>query len=327
MTSFFANVTDWATKRNIPKGSTAKKQRGKTYEELGELAEAIAKSNTDKLKDGIGDCAVTTVNTALCMGFNVEELGERAANHVELARITCANLDNDDILNDFVLATAKLGIERGKGNTGVELKEVTDSYSLLMQAIVSLELLAERFGLTFEECQDFAWDEIKDRKGMAINQVFVKEADIPGSVHSLLGREVAFVIEADPYDPDAHDSHDIWMADVAQIVGKRISGYFDGLDGVISVSSRLDDLYYVSMLWSCSGLVGECRVNYATPGTHTDRPHVDGTKHPEIINTPVTGYRISSNEMGIVVIPGVRLDPVDVYAIPGFHWKSESVPG
>lgn len=327
MTSFFANVTDWATKRNIPKGSTAKKQRGKTYEELGELAEAIAKSNTDKLKDGIGDCAVTTVNTALCMGFDVEKLGQQAAGNAELARITGANLDNDDILNDFVLATAKLGIERGKGNTGVELAEVSDSYALLVQAIVSLDLLAGRFGLTFEECQDFAWDEIKDRKGMAINQVFVKEADVNGSVHSLLGREVAFVIAADPYDPETHDSHDIWMADVAQIVGKRIRGYFDGLDGVISVSSRLDDLYYVSMLWSCAGLVGECRVNYVTPGTHTERPTVDGTKHPGITNTPITGYRISSNELGIVVMPGVRLDPVDVYAIPGFDWKTTSIGG
>jgi hypothetical protein len=40
---------------------------------------------------------------------------------------------------------------------------------------VCLILAAERAGLTFEECLEAAWMEIKDRKGRMLNGKFVKE--------------------------------------------------------------------------------------------------------------------------------------------------------
>lgn len=39
--------------------------------------------------------------------------------------------------------------------------------------------IAERNGLTFEDCLNTAWNDIKDRKGKMIDGVFVKEADLP----------------------------------------------------------------------------------------------------------------------------------------------------
>jgi len=43
--------------------------------------------------------------------------------------------------------------------------------------IVVLINIAQRNGLTLEECMSKAWDDIKDRKGRMVDGVFVKEAD------------------------------------------------------------------------------------------------------------------------------------------------------
>lgn len=40
---------------------------------------------------------------------------------------------------------------------------------------VVLAIIAAQYGLAFEQCQESAWEEIKDRKGRIINGVFVKE--------------------------------------------------------------------------------------------------------------------------------------------------------
>ena len=44
--------------------------------------------------------------------------------------------------------------------------------------IVVLINIAERNGLTLEQCLQVAYDDIKDRKGRMINGSFVKEADL-----------------------------------------------------------------------------------------------------------------------------------------------------
>ena len=43
--------------------------------------------------------------------------------------------------------------------------------------LVVLINIAERNGLTIEECLEKAWDDIKDRKGVMVDGVFVKEGD------------------------------------------------------------------------------------------------------------------------------------------------------
>lgn len=43
--------------------------------------------------------------------------------------------------------------------------------------IVVLINIAERNGITLEDCLEKAWEDIKDRKGKMVNGVFVKEGD------------------------------------------------------------------------------------------------------------------------------------------------------
>lgn len=44
--------------------------------------------------------------------------------------------------------------------------------------VVTLIILAQQNGMTLEECLQFAYDEIKDRKGQTINGTFIKAADL-----------------------------------------------------------------------------------------------------------------------------------------------------
>ena len=44
--------------------------------------------------------------------------------------------------------------------------------------IVVLINIAERNGLTLEDCMQRAWEDIKDRKGKMIDGIFIKEGDM-----------------------------------------------------------------------------------------------------------------------------------------------------
>jgi NTP pyrophosphatase (non-canonical NTP hydrolase) len=44
--------------------------------------------------------------------------------------------------------------------------------------IVTLIILAQQQGLSVEECLEYAYNEIKNRKGKMVNGVFVKEEDL-----------------------------------------------------------------------------------------------------------------------------------------------------
>lgn len=44
--------------------------------------------------------------------------------------------------------------------------------------VVTLIILAQQHGMTLERCLQYAYDEIKDRKGKTINGTFVKESDL-----------------------------------------------------------------------------------------------------------------------------------------------------
>ncbi|MGZ9496145.1 MazG-like family protein [Staphylococcus epidermidis] len=44
--------------------------------------------------------------------------------------------------------------------------------------VVTLIILAQQQGWTLEECLQYAYDEIKNRKGITINGTFVKDSDL-----------------------------------------------------------------------------------------------------------------------------------------------------
>lgn len=79
---------------------------------------------------------------------------------------------------DPIKQTVKLVEELGELASGLlkDKKEViVDS---LGDMLVVLIILHQQLGLTMEKTLEFAWDEIKDRKGEMKNGVFVKEEDL-----------------------------------------------------------------------------------------------------------------------------------------------------
>ncbi|CDR51765.1 MazG-like family protein [Staphylococcus aureus] len=99
MNKLIKNVEQWSIEKNLHLAKPDR-QALKFFEEAGEIAAALSRSDKEALKDGIGDTVVTLI------------------------------------------------------------------------------ILAQQQGWTLEECLQYAYDEIKNRKGKTINGTFVKETDL-----------------------------------------------------------------------------------------------------------------------------------------------------
>jgi NTP pyrophosphatase (non-canonical NTP hydrolase) len=100
MSDWENRVIEWAAARKLFSGSSPDRQLEKLNEEVGELFEAVDKSDSGGVMDAIGDCSVV-----LC-------------------------------------------------------------------------IIASMYGMSYGECLEAAWEQIKDRKGEMRGGVFVKESDL-----------------------------------------------------------------------------------------------------------------------------------------------------
>lgn len=66
-------IRGWAHDRNLIDGSTVQAQFVKLIEEIGELAEAIAKGKQEQFEDSIGDAFVVLTILAAQRGVEIEQ--------------------------------------------------------------------------------------------------------------------------------------------------------------------------------------------------------------------------------------------------------------
>ena len=79
MQDVFTNIADWAKARNLIEGSTPQAQFIKLAEELGEVAECIAKGlSQDELKKELGDMLVVLTILAEQHGLSTKECATAA---------------------------------------------------------------------------------------------------------------------------------------------------------------------------------------------------------------------------------------------------------
>ncbi|WMZ82779.1 MazG-like family protein [Staphylococcus pseudintermedius] len=71
----------------------------------------------------------------------------------------------------FYEEAGEIGAALSRGN----LEALKDGIG---DTVVTLIILAQQHGWTLQECLQFAYDEIKERKGETINGTFVKESDL-----------------------------------------------------------------------------------------------------------------------------------------------------
>lgn len=84
------------------------------------------------------------------------------------------NLDVGDPKSQYLKVVEEVG-EIASGLAKGNEKMIKDGIG---DVAVTLVILAERCGVAFDECLRIAWDEIKDRKGLMVDGVFIKYDDL-----------------------------------------------------------------------------------------------------------------------------------------------------
>ncbi|PTE79286.1 MazG-like family protein [Staphylococcus gallinarum] len=70
--------------------------------------------------------------------------------------------------------------EAGEVGAALSRNKLDDLKDGIGDTVVTLIILAQQHGMTLEECLQYAYDEIKDRRGRTINNTFIKESDLNG---------------------------------------------------------------------------------------------------------------------------------------------------
>ena len=68
--------------------------------------------------------------------------------------------------------------EAGEIGAAMSRNKLDDLKDGIGDTVVTLIILAQQHGMTLEQCLQYAYDEIKGRKGKTINGTFVKESDL-----------------------------------------------------------------------------------------------------------------------------------------------------
>ena len=68
--------------------------------------------------------------------------------------------------------------EAGEIGAALSRNRMDDLKDGIGDTIVTLIILAQQHGMTIEECLQYAYDEISQRKGKTINGTFIKESDL-----------------------------------------------------------------------------------------------------------------------------------------------------
>lgn len=148
----------WGKDRKITINGELATQFLKLTEENGEFYDS--EGDVEKIKDSIGDQIVvlTMINGLINSKFIYEEIF----------------ID----VNNICLITAMMCSTKGKIAGFIARNKLDMLPDLINKYLKLLDLLANASGLTLNECWNYAYNEIKDRKGyLAENGCFIKEED------------------------------------------------------------------------------------------------------------------------------------------------------
>ena len=159
MNELIQKIEQWAEDRNIIKGTKPIDQAMKLFSEAGELADNVGKGRD--VKDDIGDVFVVLVNLAKQVdqsltGLNFDSLQWAEGSNKELVLV----------LNNTLPELVGYAHNANFFHLG-----------LFKRAINTLNAIACNHKTTLEECVQVAYNDIKDRKGIVYNGLFIKESD------------------------------------------------------------------------------------------------------------------------------------------------------
>ena len=159
MNELIQKIEQWASDRNIIKGSKPIDQAMKLFSEFGELTDNVGKGRD--IKDDCGDIFVVLtviakqVNHSLTqLNFDVLQWAEGDSKELVL------------VLNNTLSELVGYAHNANFFHIG-----------LFKRAINTLNAIACNHKTTLKECVQVAYDDIKDRAGVMHNGVFVKSTD------------------------------------------------------------------------------------------------------------------------------------------------------
>lgn len=165
MEQLIKQIEQWASDRNIIKGSKPIDQAMKLFSEFGELADNVGKGRD--CRDDIGD--VFVVLTII------------AAQYENGIMVDCV-INDEPVDNLSRLTSIKHVVHVLASHLYSFVYSVEDSLFCdpsfdLKACIQYLEKITELRGYTLEECVQIAYDDISKRTGILWNGVFVKSTD------------------------------------------------------------------------------------------------------------------------------------------------------
>ena len=163
MKELVLKIEQWAEDRNIIKGAKPLDQAMKLFAEHGELSDHVGTNELDKVFDDVGD--VFVVLTIIAKQCNLS-----IYNHLD------TKLKHSGLKVDVAFLTSELA------TIATEVYEWNDESMYfpeyaLSYAVARLRSIAEQVGLTLEYCVEQAYIDIKDRKGILYEGVFIKESN------------------------------------------------------------------------------------------------------------------------------------------------------
>lgn len=87
---------------------------------------------------------------------------------------TDKGLHNSDPNKQMLKVVEEIG-ELSQGLVKDNREQVIDSIG---DAVVTLVILSQQLGLTLEQCTEYAYNEIRNRKGRMVNDTFIKSEDL-----------------------------------------------------------------------------------------------------------------------------------------------------
>ncbi|AFO71336.1 mazG nucleotide pyrophosphohydrolase [Cronobacter phage CR5] len=182
------NVVGWSTARGILENGRWATQVTKFYEEDGEAATGISKTQRQAIMDGLGDALVVLVNiTALIdwtpkvIAVMLDRARDRIENNVPFGdshRLFHKMRLNFTLMNDVIYNACDMYPLKDNGRPLLGNDEGIEFEELMLKSLWYMEALARAYEVTLEQCFSLAWDEIKDRKGyLNADGIFIKEAD------------------------------------------------------------------------------------------------------------------------------------------------------
>lgn len=173
------NVKAWSIAKGLDKAEPIK-QMQKLSEEWGELNQAKAKSNPERLKDSIGDVLVVLIILCQQLDFkNINKLVDTNIYKVEFEPLSLIDVSDDKLL---LLGTSEVGCIASALTINGTVSEAISSRTIIRRSIVHLTNILEEIalneGTSTVKCFELAWNEIKGRTGQMVNGVFVKTEDI-----------------------------------------------------------------------------------------------------------------------------------------------------